>query len=72
MDVHPEPDGGATLRLSPVELAGYFNLLSEFLNRGNAWSDGTPIPPVATRPMRLQLHQLAIALGRNDIPPPDA
>ncbi len=72
MDLHPEPDGGATIRLSKVELVAYYNLLNGFLQQGETWVDGTPIPQEVLRPHRLQLHQLAVAIGRHDVPHPDA
>ncbi len=66
------PDGGATVRLSNVELVRMFNGLVQPLQPPLTWADGTPIPPEVTHPLRLQLHQLALLLGREDIPHPDA
>ena len=71
MEVHVEDDGGATIRLSKIELVGYYNLVNSFLNQGTTWADGSPIPPEVLRPHQLQLHQLAVAIGRNDVPHPD-
>jgi hypothetical protein len=70
MEVHVEDDGGATIRLSRIELVRYFNLVSDFLHQGTTWADGSPIPPAVLRPHQLQLHQLAVAIGRNDVPHP--
>ena len=67
LELQPEDDGGATIRLSRLELVGYFNLLSVFLNQGSTWADGSPIPAEALRPHRIQLHQLATAIGRTDV-----
>lgn len=72
MDLRSEPDGGATIRLSRLELVGYYNHLSRFLSEGETWSDGSPIPDEVLRPLRLQLHQLSVAIGRDDIAHPDA
>ncbi len=73
MDLRPEPDGGATLRLSRQELVGYYNLLAQFLREPLTWVDGTPIPPEVARAQRLQLHQLAVAVGMEQYHPhPDA
>ncbi len=72
MDVlEQQPDGGATVRLSKVELARMFNGLVQQLQPPLNWEDGTPIPPEVTHPLRLQLHQVALLLGRDDIPHPD-
>lgn len=71
MDITPEADGGATITLTRQELVAYYNLLNGFLREGSTWSDGSPIPAEVTRPQRLQLHQLAVALGRDDDSEPD-
>lgn len=71
MEIQPEADGGATIRLSNIELVGYYNLLNSFLQQGATWADGTSIPDETLRPHRLQLHQLAVAIGRDDVPHPD-
>jgi hypothetical protein len=66
VEITSNSDGGANLTLSRRELAGYFNLLSQYLNETTTWTDGTPIPPEISRPLRVQLDQLASALGRPD------
>lgn len=70
MEVHPDPDGGATLRLSPQELVQYYNLLDSFLAEGKTWSDGTPMPDDVLRPFVEQLSQLRRAIGRPDLEAP--
>lgn len=64
-------DGGATVRLSEIELTRMFNGLVYALRPPLTWVDGTPIQPEATHSLRLQLHQVAVLLGRDDIPHPD-
>lgn len=71
MEITREQDGGATIRLSPLELVRYYNLVNAFLNQGSTCADGSPIPAEVLRPHQIQLHQLAVAIGRDDIPHPD-
>jgi hypothetical protein len=66
-----EADGGATIRLSRQELVQYYNLLNAFMAQ-TCWSDGRPVPEEITLPHLRQLHQLAVAIGRDDVLDPDA
>jgi hypothetical protein len=68
MDVTTHEDGGATLRLSHVELVRYYNLVNASLQNGT-WLDGTPIPLELLTPQWQQLRQLAQAVG---VPDPGA
>ena len=64
-------DGGATVRLSQVELTRMFNGLVQLLQPPLTWADGSDIPRDVLHPLRLQLHQVARLIGRKDIPHPD-
>lgn len=70
VEITANPDGGATVRLSHLELVGFYNLLNAWLQEATALSDGSPIPPDWTYRQRVQLHQLAKAIGRSDVPHP--
>ncbi len=73
MDIlEQHPDGGATLRLSQVELGRMFNGLVHNLQPPLTWTNGTAIPPEVLHPLRVQLHQVALLIGRDDIRHPDA
>lgn len=63
MDLTTESDGGATLRLSHLELVGYYNLLNQFLRETTTWVDGSPIPDEVLAPQWAQLRQLSSAIG---------
>jgi hypothetical protein len=68
MEIRPEPDGGATLRLSKSELVSLYNLENGFVHQ--AAKDPT-VSAEWLRPARIRLHQIAVLLGRDDVPHPD-
>ena len=72
MDLTLNPDGGATLGLSHIELVRYYNLLNQALRDWTTWADGTPMPSEVLRPQWVQLRQLAAAVSMPDPGEPDA